>query len=168
MEPTTVLLILVVVVCVYFIVGLIQDDKEFRTELARLHELRGQIEEQHRRIREGQRVYDPSIIATAQNLVRHVLGEEQFKLLEENGYVDVPSKRYHPDFYRIQRSGQQGVQLVDAANLGFNASICILCPDQALPRDDQFLTLYMITKYYESRLLETGQVSWRDGRMGWR
>lgn len=140
-------------------------ERELRAQMAQIAQDRARIE--RARLNLGG-VGGADAAATAEKLARHVLGPKAFDQLKTNGFLDVSSTHHHLITYRIEHLGKvysPQVHVMKDSNLGtYRAgSLCILPLDNGnLPAFDQFLTIYLIAKHDERRLLQVGIYSGED------
>lgn len=173
---TTLFVVILGAAFALFIANIIADIAANNRRLARLQAQAGGMQTAYNRelhaLEEARRTMDLSAQlqaqATAADLVEHVLGPAEYAKFMEFGYVEMPSKHRKGHTLRIMRDAAHGVQLMEhgtpyAGEHNYMAGICILVNyEPPLPRDDQFLTLYLIAKYDERRIWNTGQVGWRN------
>ena len=98
----------------------------------------------------------------ADALLSQILGTEEFQLLMERGYLDVPSPSVAGRIYRIPfRPGRVGIIEGGVAV----AKLCVVT-SQNLPSSDIVLTHKLLIEGDEARYLRTANL-FGTGRMGW-
>jgi hypothetical protein len=98
----------------------------------------------------------------ADALLRQILGVEEFQLLMERGYLDVPSPSVAGRIYRIpSRPGRVGIIEGGVAV----AKLCVVT-SQFLPPSDIVLTHKLLIEGDEARYLRLANL-FGTGRMGW-
>lgn len=98
--------------------------------------------------------------AKAMSLLYHVLGDAEFSLFRQRGYIQVRGTKYPQYTYQIAGSAH-GVVVVNRHG-AVVMNLCIFCLDdrrvgsgtlvRPFPIGDQLVTLVMMCKYQEDRL----------------
>lgn len=116
---------------------------------------------EERRLMEAERIREEQLTAArhdqmlarnlkATQLLRDVLGEHDFKLFKDRGYIDVPSPSVPSRVYRIRPN--QMIQVMESDR--FKESLCIH-PSESFAPNDVVAGQVLMAKLDESRLLMT-------------